>query len=464
LNYAVFEVINLQVTKEVAITLFLVLSLMLMSPSFTFRTMAEGASGSGLFSSVWDNGLPGYYIVSDHVFSLNVYVLSLPDVGNFRASNHSAVVEGVKQAVAIRDWNGQTEELRLLLNSSGFYMVMKLEVNVSYTMVEDWNTYRTLVETGNDTMIVNTHDEYLPVPEGYTKEEWTDKIADFMLTRWGTWVHVGGYPFYRVQYQNGTTETWGENGFKQLMKNIGKTDVNCESPPVPENERVDIDQGAVKTLGLDWYWWDGLKDCNIADFALAGWGAPLKYSEFNESLIMTLYSWPIGSEMYMLGAVIRYSPNASAFNFGIYVHLGSWQFYDADGRTIRDVNGNSVDDFAMGFLSTATAVYGEFSCAATELYGGNGNSASEAIQKAEEQGRTVGLAKAEGSFQNALDAFASGNYKVSAAYALQAKLTAEGAATQNTLPQAAAAVIAMITMPIAVVVYYRKNNKNNNKK
>jgi len=400
---------------------------------------AEDLPGDDLFQFVWDDSF-GYYIVSDEVFPLKVYVLSLPDVGNYRVSNHSDVIEGVRQAVKIRPNSGQVKELILPLYFID--LVMKLNVNVSCAMVEDWNVYKTLVESGDNTIIVNTHDEYLPVPEGYTKEEWTDKVADFMLNRWGTWVHAGGYPFYRAWHQNGTKEEWGEDGFKRLMSHIGKGNLTC----YPLADWATLSIWAAQGMGINWY----LHGDPIAEFHYAT-GYSINFEDFEGQYIGSIYSY----SQHKPGAIIRYSQNQSAFNFGIYIHLGVWKFYDIDGIKPHS-------ERAIGFISTAAAIYGEFFCATDKLYGRAGDSATEAIQKAEKEGRTVGLTEAKSLFQNALDAFASGNYKLAAAYATQAKQTAEKAAAPNTLPQAIAIIIT-IAVPIGIGAYYKINKKNKGK-
>jgi len=401
-----------------------------------FWVVAENVPGDDLFEFVWDD-VDGYYIVSDEVFPLKIYVLSLPDVGNCRISNHSDVVEGVRQATKIYPGDSNVKELVIPLWSG---LTMKLNVSVSFHLVEDWETYKTLVESGDNTIIVNTHDEYLPVPEGYTKDGWINKVADFMLNRWGTWVHAGGYPFYRVWYQQNGTKEWGENGFKRLMSHIGKPNITCY--PLADWAVVSI--WAAQGMGINWY----LHSDPITEFRYAT-GHSINFEDFEGQCIGSIYSY----SQHKPGAIIRYCQNQSAFNFGIYVHMGIWQFYDIDGIKLHS-------ERAIGFISTAAAIYGEFFCAADKLYGRAGNSATEAIQRAEKEGRTVGLAEAKSLFQNALDAFACGNYKLAAAYATQAKQTAEKAAAPDTLPQLIAIII-MITVPIGIGAYYKINRKKN---
>jgi hypothetical protein len=76
------------------------------------------------------------------------------------------------------------------------------------TVVTSWITYRNIIIMNYPgVIIVNTHGEILPVPNGYTKEGWVDEISEAMLTRRVTWVHIAGYPFYYVKYENGTFQT-----------------------------------------------------------------------------------------------------------------------------------------------------------------------------------------------------------------------------------------------------------------
>jgi hypothetical protein len=397
-------------------------------------------------------GLPpifgGYCIVSDRVFSLDVYAVSLSDVGNYRFSNHSAIVEGVRQATQIHPWDAaNVKELVIPLWSNLF---MKLNVSISFHLIDKWETYKTMVESSNNTIIVNTHDECLPVPEGYTKEEWTDKIADLMLNRWGTWVHAGGYPFYRVVYENGTREEWGEDGFKRLMSHIGKGNTRCYSPlswnpEYPATFNLWAQQG----IGINWF----LCGEPISMFWCSNPGYPINYQDFEGFYVGGIYSL---IAPYESGAIIRYSQNQSAFNFGLYIHMGVWKFYLGNGKEVE------LSDLATGFISTAAAIYGEFYYVASRLYGRAEDSAAEEIQEADEEGRTIGLAEAKNLFQNALSAFAAEDYKLSAAYAIQAKLTAEKATTPNTVPQLIA-TIAIITGLIGTGAYYKINNKRNKK-
>lgn len=422
-----------------------------------FRVVAEDYPSNGLFKFVWDDTLSGYYLLSDKVFPLKVCVLSLPDVGNYRISSHFDVVEGVRQACEIYPNSGEVKELLLPLWFTD--LVVKLNVNISCVMIDNWETYKALVESDNNTIIVNTHDEYLPVPEDYGKEEWTDNIADFMLNRWGTWVHAGGYPFYRVWYQNGTVEEWGEKGFQQLMNHVGKPNVTCYPA-----QGIDPNQGhnpPVMTLEagqhLSLNWWttmDSQRGGSIADFHYSNHGYPISSKDFDAGF--SIFQWTDkDAGTYYAGATVRFSPNSTSFNFGLYLHLGAWKFFGGSKEELPS-------DLGVGFISTAVAIFCEY-FTVDRIYGKGGNSATEAIQKAEREGRINELREAKALLQNALDAYASGNYKIASAYADQAKLAAENGTAPDTTLQTVA-IIATITIPLGVGAYYKINNKKNKQK
>lgn len=413
------------------------------------RVLGEDISGSSLFELTGDS-VTGYRIVSDHIFPLKIYALSLPEISGYGVSNHSAILDGVRQAVLVHPPDAQPvypgqPEIKELTVGLGVSLDMKLKVNVSLVLVEDWESYKTLVESSNDTIIVNTYGEYLPVPESYTNEQWVDKIADLMLNHWGTWVHAGGYPFYRVWYQNGTIEEWGERGFQRLMSHIGKENVTCYPPLGDDPETFSLED-----LFLS-YWWSTYGGV-IGNFHYAAHGFPVKHKDFDVEFSVYDFMENNGS-MYSSGAAIRFAPNITSFNFGTYVHMGTWEFYNIDGA-------EWPSDFAASFTATATAIYSEYACAAFKFFGKQGESASEAFQKAQNEGRKIGLDKAQAHFESALNAFAAGHYKLSASYLDQAKSEAENAQKlqQDYLLQGVVAVV-IAAVPIGVVVYFKFGNK-----
>lgn len=349
----------------------------------------------------------GYTIVSDQVFPLTVYVVSLPEVGGVFLSNHSAVVDGVLKAVEITP-REQVKHVNIAL--AGNDLAANIKVNVSCVLVQDWKTYESVIEQGNSTIVVNTHDQYFPIPSGYTREEWVDKLSDFMLNRWGTWVHIGGYPFYSVWYENGTTSEWGAAGYARLLSHITEANVTCYS-----SGQSNIFSDTDLTNVLKSWWLLPTKQETAV-------GYPIRLDDFNGNMIMPMYGG--GKEFH---AAMLFAQNRSSFNFGIYVHLGTSDFYGGFG-------GGGQPGFIAGYVPTATAIYSEYSYSMSELYGLYGESASELIQKAINEGRTVGLEAAKALFQKALASYAAGNYKIARSYASQAATLATSSSRPVNVP------------------------------
>ena len=394
------------------------------------------------FRSVWNNTVGtkgGYYVVSDHVFPLRVYILDLPYVGNYRFSNHSDLINGIRRAVEISSGQSQVKEFKFNLEPWG-EVVAKLNVNVSCMMVEDWTAYRRVIESESNAIVVNTYDEFLPVPDGYLKEAWADRIADFMLNRWGTWVHVGGYPFYRVWFQNGTQSIWGEAGFQELMAHIGKGNAICYPP------NADAFYPSVSVMSDFDYGFRLIPD-SWALYSLSG--NPLIFDDFGDLNLFPLFTSGFVSGGAFHGAV-RFSPTTTSFNFGVYVHLGTWKFRD---YTYGESNYPAA--FA-GFLSTAVAILQDYS-SLKKLYGREGDSASEVILKAQNEGRTVGLNQSLAYFQNALDAYDKGEYKTAASYADISIVAAQGAKTPTIsyVPTILSILVASMLVTGTSVLYSR---------
>lgn len=381
-------------------------------------------------------------LTSDRVFPLTVYILSLPDVGNIVLTNHSAIVNGAIRAVEIYPSNSSVKELVTKLD--GYYngegLVAALNVSLSYVLIQDWTTYKTIVEQGNDSIIVNTHDQYLPVPNGYTKEAWVDQIGDFMLNRWGTWVDIGGYPFYDVWYQNGTTAQWGSGGFSRMMSHIGKPDATCY-PPEQYNSsdlsaRIAMRTDDMKSLEQSWGFFPA--GCDWADI-----GYPTKYDDFSSQVTIPMYDY------YVSHSALQFTQNSSSFNFGVFVHLGISKFEVA-----------TPADFPDGFISTATAIFFEYRLV-NGLYGSQGNSASEEIQQATSEGRTIGLNEAKVFFQKAVESYVVGDYKIAWSYAHEAAAAASSSTSPTTFNVPVMIIVGAVVLAsvsISGVKAYRKFN------
>ncbi len=377
----------------------------------------------------------GYTIVSDRIFPLTVYVVSLPEVGNVRLSNHSAIIDGVLKAVEVYPNGSEVKQVRIEL--LGHDLGANLNVNVSYVLLKDWRTYETALEQGNGSIIVNTHDQCLPVPNGYTKEEWVDRIADFMQNRWGTWVHIGGYPFYSVWYENGTTIDWGSAGYARLMSHIGKENATC----YPVDNKSVCTEADLEGLLFSWWLLPVKYESAI--------GYPMRWGDFNGNIIT--YMFGSGAQSH---SASLFAQNASSFNFGVYVHLGTSEFY-------RGYGGGGQPEFIAGFIPTATAIYVEYSFIA-KLYGMDGDSASELIQRAVNEGRTVGLDTAKDFFQKALDSYAVGNYKIAASYASEAAGVAATSSRPPNMPVVVSGILSVSAgIAIGVTGVHRKRDEKN---
>ena len=386
----------------------------------------------GEAASIWPT-----YVQINGIHSLDVYVVSLDGVGNFRTSNRLMLVDGALQACSIH-------ELKVFLD---FHVSAVVNVSIRAYVIASWEAYRMLVEWGKNVIIVNAHDEYLPVPEGYTKEEWTEKIADFMLNRWGTWTHTGGYPFYHVWYQNGATEEWGEQGFKALMSHIGKENVTCHPPPPKNQPQVAV--FVHEELERNWH----LNGACLGYWCESALSNPIDLDDFKENCMGKIY----GFGRYAPGAIIRFSQNRSTFNFGTYIHLSPWEF--------NSVNGNPLPaEPAMGGISTAAAIWADIGEAISKIYKSYtfGEGAVVAIQRAKEKGRTAGLNQAEELLKSAIDGCKNRNYKMAISRAEQAKLAAQKATEPNNLSQIIAA-IGIIIVAVSIGTYYKINRRKSNK-
>ncbi len=136
----------------------------------------------------------------------NVYIICLDGVPGHWVDNCSRVKDGAIEACMIKGMDIQ-------LNLPRAHPKRNVDYPPYYDakpyVVTSWDAYRVIVTSYSEVIVVNTHGEYLPVPSDYynNKTGWVDEIADAMLNRRLTWVHVGGYTFSRVWYQQtGTSE------------------------------------------------------------------------------------------------------------------------------------------------------------------------------------------------------------------------------------------------------------------
>ncbi len=359
---------------------------------------------------------------------ITVYIVEFEGVGGFRAANHSAVVEGAKQATFIN------------IERKFSFDNVNVCVNATYELVHDWQTYKQLVENANKTIIVNTHDEILPVPDGYAREEWIAVIADFLLQRWGTWVHTGGLPFRIVHYENGTTEEWLE-GFEKLMEHTHQN-IEVKNPPdLPL--LIEANSHAFSSLG-DFSVFFDLHAHSLSDFTDAlldfadGFDYCLKFGRNDvDPSMMHIYSINHTTDLnvYASSAALRFS-NATD-RYGVFIYSSQWKFANAFSNYISDYNCG----LGMGAIPTAAAIWCEAGYAAKKIV----------------EAKAASL-KDETMLQKANDAFDAGNYKQAVIYAEKAMALSQ----PNVLPAIILTAVAG-TVVATIAIIHNRNNKNKKK-
>ena len=382
---------------------------------------------------------------------VKLYVIFLDDVGSSLDINLSRVVEGIQAAASVNTLNifvGWEEEG---LRSRPIYMTLNFSVNVE--IVKDWDTYQNIIENGVDVIVINVHNEILPVPDGYSKEEWLTKISDFLANRWGTWAHVGGYPFKHVHYENGTTEEWNEQGFKQFMNYINSTLTINLPEPTEKYQKADtlLTGTAGQNLGISGYY-------QIEKFPEAYLGWPINWNSEKERDLreLTIYDTVIDYVLYIAAGVIRYQPPQSS-NFGYYLHMGTWTLCDMHCRPYD----NATNDYGLGYISAAAAIYEEVGWPAEAIFSMDLLRLKREIIWAINNGRTQGLDKALELYYLAKNAYLNGHYKEALSYAYQGTEAAKNA-TKPTFTQNLAITLATTTAitPIATTLILTRKKKS----
>lgn len=382
--------------------------------------------------------------------SVNVYVVCLDDVDASGVSNISRVFEGAllaSEVDRVRYLTGELEPVGMT-----FLEVMgEIPINVSVTVVTDWTAYKVLVEYASNVIIVNAHGGILPVPSDCDEEEWVDKIAEAMLYRNVTWVHTGGYPFYRVFYQKNGEMAWGEEGFKRFMRQIGKENVTCWAPSDIADEYCGITPTA----------WYGIATTTWLEFPLSiKIGNPIERSSIEDVHVYSIYSYCYNEQEYDSGVTIAFTKPITRQSFGFYVHLGGGQTFK-NGPTPTD------RDFDAGYVGGAVAIWSHV-MKATSLTAIS--EAQRAIIEAELEKRIKGLDKAKTLLQEADDAYISNNYDGSngtVRLAQEAKKTAEEGSELNILEAYSLhflTISATSILIIAAVIVKWKNGKSKSSK
>jgi len=396
----------------------------------------------------------------DHKIRVSVYVVALDGVEAREVANVTRVVEGVRGAVEALNKNNLTIELPFLRYWKNFskyflhkgegappfddmtYVYASFPANASLHIINEWDDYRNVVEHSVETIIVNAHGAVLPVPNGYTKEAWTDKIAEAMLLRNVTWVHVGGYPLYYAWRQGASTaEHWGKTAFQRLMQHINKGNVRI--PPYTGTEVAAITSRAEIDLRHTWRL--------IYEAMAVTNNYPLTVQDFKEHEAFPI--WTLGN--YYAGVALAFKTQANTTSHGFYVHIGT-------NQTFGEVPGGlepTDADFYRGYIGGATGLWILVSRTARETLIVE---TETLIQKAIEEGRTKGLQEAQNHLQYAkhLNQLYFGTEFF--VYAYEAMLAASTAQKPKSDPLPllftgmSLSIIAIIS---GAILYKRKNNK-----
>ena len=330
---------------------------------------------------------------------VSVYVVDLNDVTGCGANDATRVAEGAIGACRANESLYCTDEL----HGPTPIVLGQIAINTTVTVVRDWDFYKHLVESDSNIAIVNAHGETVPVPSGYTKEGWVDKIAEAMLQRNVTWVHTAGYPFYYYYLQGVGNGTWRETGFQRLMSHIGLDNVTCH-PKYPETDKISINTVARELLGTLGGWG------SIFDAFRVEHGRPLNGSIFKNYIVLPIWGTDYG---YATGAVVRFSLGNQS-SPGIYVHIGTNGTFD-ENKTPTDA------DYLRGYVGVAAAIWSSSFRVVSEKKFAD---AEEAVVQAETEGRTKGLEKARQLLDEAGQYYQLGQFLWSLESARQAQVTA----------------------------------------
>jgi len=388
------------------------------------------------------NFVSGEVIVPLGEVDIELYVVALDGVAGHGVGNISRTVEGVLSAShvnAAHCWLTPLFELKF----------GEIEIKANATVIHDWDAYKEVVETCSNSIIVNAHGETVPVPTGYTKEEWVDRIAEAMTYRNVTWVHTAGYPFYYYHDQAIGEGEWKEEGFQRLMSHIGKNNVTCHYTGIYSSSHLyDMNLAADVSIFPDW---SGLYNAQRVQI-----GKPLKSSDFKDVLILPIW----GSEDdYMMGAIIKFANTLETRGFGFYVHIGTYKTYNSSALSSDYPPTDS--DYWRGFAGAAAAIWANaWRFAAEDAI----SEAEAAIAKAENEGRTKGLDEAKQLLQQAKSYFEMNHWITALLEAIEARSSADNVVKPSfvegyVLPLTIFCVASAITATSLAIIWKRNSKK-----
>lgn len=272
-----------------------------------------------------------------------VYIINLSGVGSWWVNNTNDAVKGAIKALNVTKVDYESRNVPLVHPKKGKEPPF---VDMDYEVVSSWNTYKTVIESAENAIVVNTHGEILPVPSGYSKEGWADEVAEAMLERQMIWVHIAGYPFFYVWHQGQSSkQTWGEGGLQEVTWHINKP--NIVLPYLSGLEKDGLVSDATDHLTPDvmggWL--------QIYEASKVTRDRPFLESDFKGYEVLRLW----GSSTYYTGVVIGFVKPGERFNpqlsgFGAFVHIGTFNTIDAGGD-------DSNSDVWRAYVGTAAALW-----------------------------------------------------------------------------------------------------------
>ncbi len=369
-------------------------------------------------------------IVSYGDAGMTLYVLDLPYVTSQGVDNVNHTVQGVLDAAKVNQTTFVTDRSPLTLGD--------LNLNINATVIHDWTTYKTLVESDSNFIIVNAHGETLPIPTDYSRVDWVNKIAEALAHRNVTWVHTALYPFYYSYDQVSGESMWGEDGFKQFMSYVGKDNVTCwPTYPGSEND-VQGRSGGIQSQLSAW---------SFGEAKYAQRGNPLHASDFNEDTFLQIWSTGID----VIGAAFKFAEPLNS-SFGFYVHIGTRYTYNSTGQ-------QTDGDYFRGYIGTAAAIWAvSFRTASEQAI----CDAETTIMKAQSEGRTDGLDAAKQALQQAKEDFNQNSYGLALANAKEATPGANSATKPQVpiLPVIVAVVLGIALILLGLGLKRRRNSNH----
>lgn len=365
-----------------------------------------GTVVSGTAAQVWNpptvsETAPQGWNLPSPLPSIAIYVLQIDGVGSFPAINSTKVWQGVVDA-------GRN---RTIMVRPDFDTFVLPTLHTTVKPVRDWETYKQLIVSQSNFIIVNGHYEYLPVPSGYSRERWLEAIGDALGERYAVWIHIAGYPFARVWYEDGHEEEWGPDGFSLFT---GRNQTVTLEAPVTERG----DKSASVSASLSQYARDWLSVCISYPDGRTTDGCEILFDLGNAYSVDLWGTYPIRSglierddilvEMYSTGewdgvsyypsVALRYGKDNSE-TFGIYVHFSGEIFHALPSPVPFEL------DYARAIIPTYTALLAEIVYSIVRIW-----DADETIILTRLYGNPAGLREASRLLEEAQAQLEQGNY------------------------------------------------------